>query len=315
MLSDLESRVLRIENENSKMICVESRVTKLESLVLRDGKGNSKLRCADLHNSETIESEALGSQNDVCEKQRDKNNMSKPNAETSKGENKDSHMYELKTEENVLKNAYDIGQNNKHHELESAVNISSGSRNLSSAGHYVKQGKGWGRGEETPSQAHSEMSKKPLVKLVSDNSGESVEDDSDSSDSKGSLSDHWDRVEMKCRNRNNDREIKWKFEADMLSSFEEDPELCAKAVCALYRHQISAGAKGLFHYSDALRGTTLAKFLMDGACEGDLKKSIKELETLDSKAVEDCKRLARSYSKQLFSIYQKEKDPYFLPAR
>lgn len=33
--------------------------------------------------------------------------------------------------------------------------------------------------------------------------------------------------------------IKWVFEADMLSAFGKDPELCMKAVCALYRKQTS----------------------------------------------------------------------------
>ncbi|RZC86830.1 hypothetical protein C5167_030180, partial [Papaver somniferum] len=103
----------------------------------------------------------------------------------------------------------------------------------------------------------------------------------------------------------------------MLSSFEEDPELCLKAVCALYQQQIcedEISDKGLFHKSDVLRCATLAKFLMDEHCEGDLNKSVKELETFDPKAVDDCKRLATRYSTQLFSIYQNRKDPFFLPS-
>ncbi|KAI3847982.1 hypothetical protein MKX03_001094 [Papaver bracteatum] len=316
MFSDLESRVLRVENENSTMRSVESRVSNLESLVLRIGKGDSILRCVDLHNSEKIESGAPGLQND-------KNNMRKPNAETSNKRRKDSHVDELNTEEKLLKNVFVI-DTSKHHELDSefprhsAVNISSVSPNLSNAPENSEEEKAWGCGEETPPQAHLEMSKKTFVKLVSDNSGESFdeslgEDSNSFIDSKGSLGCLMDMMPMKYRNRNNDRELKWKFEADMLSSFDEDPELCMKAVCALYRQQISEGAKGLFHYSDALRGTTLAKFLMDGACKGDLKKSAKELEIFDSKGVEDSKRIARSYSKQLFNIYLNKKDPYFHP--
>lgn len=53
---------------------------------------------------------------------------------------------------------------------------------------------------------------------------------------------------------------------------------------------------------------------MDGDCKGDLKKSVKDLETLDSKAVGDCKKLAIEYSIYLFDIYENEKDPFFLPA-
>ncbi|KAI3831508.1 hypothetical protein MKX03_016614, partial [Papaver bracteatum] len=244
MFFGLESRVLRIENENSTMRCVESRISNLESLVLRNGKGDSELRCVDLGNSENIESEVQGLQNDA--KQSDKNCM-KPNAETRRRGNKDSHVSQLKTEEKVLKYVYDIDTNNQ---LESefpqhtSVNISSGSQNLSSAGENVKKGKGWSCGEETPSQ---------VVKLVSDSGGESFGEDSDSSDSQGSLGDLMDMIAIKCRKMKNDREIKWKFEADMLSSFEEDTELCLKAVCALHRQQTSEDAKGLFHYSDALR--------------------------------------------------------------
>ncbi|XP_026424489.1 uncharacterized protein LOC113320804 isoform X2 [Papaver somniferum] len=261
MFLGLENRVLRIENENSTMRCVESRVSDLERLVRRNGKGDSKLRCVELFNSEDIESEAPSLQNDVTqsgEKQCDKNYMSKPNAETSRGGNNDSHVSQLKTEEKVLKNVYDIGTNNQN-KLESefpqytSVNISSGSRNLSSGGENVKEGKGRGCGVETPSQANSEMSRSPFVKLVSDSGGESFEEDSDSSDSESSLGDLIDMIAMKCRKMKNDREIKWKFQAGMLSSFEEDLELCMKAVCALHRQQISEDAKGLFHYSDALR--------------------------------------------------------------
>ncbi|MCL7029017.1 hypothetical protein MKW94_001574, partial [Papaver nudicaule] len=39
--------------------------------------------------------------------------------------------------------------------------------------------------------------------------------------------------------RNKLKQLKWHFEADMLSSFEEDPELCMRAICALYRQQNS----------------------------------------------------------------------------
>lgn len=39
--------------------------------------------------------------------------------------------------------------------------------------------------------------------------------------------------------RSKDREFKWELEADMLSAFGKDLELCMKAVCALYRQQTS----------------------------------------------------------------------------
>ncbi|XP_026433744.1 uncharacterized protein LOC113331222 [Papaver somniferum] len=319
MYSDLESRVLRMENQ------LESHVSNLESLVLRNGKESPILRCVELRNAENMEAEARGLQNEVTQsggKQKDKNSRSIPNVENNNGGGKDSHVYELKTEEKVL--MFDVGIN-KHHESESefprysAVNMSCGSPHLSSRGENIEEGKGGGYVEERPSQHgslsqdHLEMSQKPFVNVVScsggESFGESFAEDSDS--------DLMDMMAMKYRNKNKDREIKWKFEADMLSSFEEDPELCMKAVCALYRQKISEdeiSANGLFHYSDTLRGTTLGKFLMDGSCKGGLKKSVEELAIFDSRAIEDCKRLARSYSKQLFSIYQNRKDPFFFPA-
>lgn len=39
--------------------------------------------------------------------------------------------------------------------------------------------------------------------------------------------------------RQKDHSMKWVFEADMLAAFGKDPELCMKAVCALYRKQTS----------------------------------------------------------------------------
>ncbi|KAI3932002.1 hypothetical protein MKW98_012412, partial [Papaver atlanticum] len=66
-----------------------------------------------------------------------------------------------------------------------------------------------------------------------------------SSDSSGSGDSSSDSEDSKCIDlsykqvleklkRSRLRESKWQFEADMLSSFEEDPELCMKAVCTLY---------------------------------------------------------------------------------
>ncbi|RZC47883.1 hypothetical protein C5167_040829 [Papaver somniferum] len=324
MYSGLESRVLRVENENSTMRCFFSN---LEGILPRHGKESSILRCEELRNSEEIESEAWGLQNEVTQSG-EKHNTSNHNAETSSGGRKDSHVFELKTKENVL-NVHGI-DNNEHHESESefhyysAVNISSGSLHLSNGVEKVEEGKGWGCSEERPSQHgsssqnHLEMSTKAFVNLVSDDdSGECLEesDDSDNStDSEGSLGTFMDMMAMKYRNRKEDKEIKWKIETDMLSSFEEDPELCLKAVCALYRQQIcedEISDKGLFHNGDALRCTTLAKFLTGPDCKGDLNKSVKELKIFDSNVVEDCKRLARRYSMQLFSIYKNGKDPFF----
>ncbi|KAJ9164267.1 hypothetical protein P3X46_023867 [Hevea brasiliensis] len=122
--------------------------------------------------------------------------------------------------------------------------------------------------------------------------------------------------------RSKDHKFKWELEADMLSAFGKDLELCMKAVCALYRQQTSEeqvsketmyeNNRG-FSKFDALRGTTLAEFLTDGDPHGDLKKSVQQLKERGAHAVELCRTLASRYSKQLFEIYKNKEDPLFLP--
>lgn len=114
--------------------------------------------------------------------------------------------------------------------------------------------------------------------------------------------------------------MEWEFEADMLAAFAKDSELCMKAVCALYQQQTSeeqmsrgtlySNQRG-FSKFDARRGSTLAEFLTDGDPCGGLKKSVKELQEHDSKAVELCRTLAIRYSKQLYQIYRNKEDPFF----
>ncbi|CAO2205126.1 unnamed protein product [Urochloa humidicola] len=114
----------------------------------------------------------------------------------------------------------------------------------------------------------------------------------------------------------------WKFEADMLAAFAEHPELCLKAVCALYRkqtqeEQLEKAAlvhnKEGFSHIDAHRGSCIAEFLLDGDRDGPLKKTIHDLEEHDYCALGFCRRVASNYSKQLFAIYQNQEDPYFHP--
>ncbi|XVF53448.1 hypothetical protein PTKIN_Ptkin05aG0100200 [Pterospermum kingtungense] len=123
--------------------------------------------------------------------------------------------------------------------------------------------------------------------------------------------------------RNKDHKSDWKFEGEMLAAFGKDVELCMKAVCALYRQQTSGeklwkaafcqNQRG-FSKFDAHRGCTLAEFLTDGDPQGDVKKSVEELQAYDPNAVELCRNLATRYSKQLFEIYNSKEDPYFLPS-
>ncbi|KAE8664047.1 Folylpolyglutamate synthetase family protein isoform 1 [Hibiscus syriacus] len=142
------------------------------------------------------------------------------------------------------------------------------------------------------------------------------------SDSKDASDDEVDfDVILSQIRRNKDHKSDWKFEGELLAAFGKDPELCMKAVCALYRQQTSGeklskatlcqNQRG-FSKFDAYRGCTLAEFLTDGDPKGDVKKSVEELEAYDPNGVELCRNLATRYSKQLFGIYKSKEDPYFL---
>ncbi|CAA7051634.1 unnamed protein product [Microthlaspi erraticum] len=122
------------------------------------------------------------------------------------------------------------------------------------------------------------------------------------------------RRDKKPKDRN------WEYEADMLADFGKDPELCMRAVCVLYRFQTEdeklsrtshvTNSRG-FNKLDAKRGTRIGQFLTDKDPEGDLVKTVEELESFDFEAVEVCGELARRYSKQLFEIYNNREDPFF----
>ncbi|CAJ1974357.1 unnamed protein product [Sphenostylis stenocarpa] len=114
--------------------------------------------------------------------------------------------------------------------------------------------------------------------------------------------------------------MEWEFEADMLSAFGKDSQLCMKAVCALYRQQTSEEqmSRGTLYTNqrgfskfDAHRGSTLAEFLTHGDPGGGLKKSVKELQEHDPMAVELCRNFAIRYSKQLYQIYKNKENPFF----
>ncbi|XP_026432897.1 uncharacterized protein LOC113330244 isoform X2 [Papaver somniferum] len=311
---DLEHRKSKAEDETEywrKKFCdLESRVLKMEN-------GNST--------SEKIESEVRGVQSEVTDNDKnrcDKSTTDEPNAETSGWRNA-SHVAELQNEKKLL-NGHGIDIN-KHPEAEPALPEHSALNISSCGGEKVEEGLGAGWEERksqhgTSSQIHLEMNKKPSVNGVSDSVGETVgrslleDSNTCTSDSKNSPGDVMDKSAIKYRTRDKYKLINWEIEADMISSFDEDAELCMRAVCALFRLQRSeenVSADWLFHYSDALRGSMLAEFLMDGDRRGDLKKTVEELDIFDAKAREDCKRLAKSYSKQLFRIYQNKEDPFF----
>ncbi|MCL7050461.1 hypothetical protein MKW94_003904 [Papaver nudicaule] len=132
--------------------------------------------------------------------------------------------------------------------------------------------------------------------------------------------------DSECGSSSSDSESKWQIEDDMLSSLEEDPVLCMKAVCALHRQEITRGkfVTGSLHNSNqrfsffskfepVIRGSEMAAFLTDKNPEGDLKKSVEELEMFMPGGLEDCKTLAKFYSAKLFTIYQNQEDPFFGP--
>lgn len=155
-------------------------------------------------------------------------------------------------------------------------------------------------------------SKVNVISTSDERSSTAVSDDA--SDSNVDYGDIISRI-----GRRKDRLIKWVVEADMLAAFGKDPELCMKAVCALYRRQTSeerlskatifANQRG-FSQCDAVRGSKLGEFLTGGDPMGDLKKSAKELQEHDPKGgVEMCRKLATHYSKQLFAMYKNKEDP------
>ncbi|KAH7853826.1 hypothetical protein Vadar_007018 [Vaccinium darrowii] len=153
--------------------------------------------------------------------------------------------------------------------------------------------------------------------LESDTEGENLGESEDLSDDNVDFNEVLSKI-----GRSRGVKVNWAFEADMLAAFGKDLELCMKAVCALYRKQTADEKTGKFTYyhngegfsqCDAFRGSELAEFLTDGDPQGDVKKSVEELQEYDPKAPELCSTLASHYSKQLFAIYKSKEDPLFLP--
>ncbi|KAL4651460.1 hypothetical protein ACB092_01G161400 [Castanea dentata] len=147
------------------------------------------------------------------------------------------------------------------------------------------------------------------------------DDSSSSSDSDDDVNDYLNLDQFIPKVQRNRDNQKWEFEANMLEEFRKDEELCMEAVCALYRQHTSV-KRSPFGFSlpnnrgfknfDVARGTTLAEFLIAGDPQKKLRKSVAELEKHDHKGLSDCRRLAVTHAKQLFEIYQKKEDPFFL---
>ena len=87
-------------------------------------------------------------------------------------------------------------------------------------------------------EAGSESEGESLSGFIVDSTD--VEDDDESSDAQDESDDNEDFGEILSRiKRSRGQKLSWEFEADMLAAFGKDPELCMKAVCALYRQQTS----------------------------------------------------------------------------
>ncbi|KAF9667414.1 hypothetical protein SADUNF_Sadunf15G0020500 [Salix dunnii] len=163
------------------------------------------------------------------------------------------------------------------------------------------------------------------VSDIDDASSESEEKSNDGNDALGlsddGSDDDTDFGMILSRFRSKDHKFKCEFEGDMLADFGKDPELCMKAVCAFYRQQTDEEKhnKETLHYNgrgfsiDALRGSKLAMFLIDGDPFGDQMTSFLELQAYNSKGVKLCRKLATHYCKQLFQIYKNKEDHLFLP--
>ncbi|GMY07399.1 hypothetical protein FCV25MIE_02638 [Fagus crenata] len=198
-------------------------------------------------------------------------------------------------------------------------------RNSSSQASEAKNHRGIPANEDVEDkdsdEAGSESEGESLGGFIVESSDVSHADDA-SIESQDVSDDNMDFDEILSKlQRNKDHKSEWEFEADMLAAFGKDIELCMKAVCALYRQQTSEEqvSKDTFYSNHrgfskfhAVRGSTLAVFLTDGDPTGDVKKSVKELQEYDPKAVELCRTLATHYSKQLFEIYKNKEDPLFL---
>ncbi|KAL9167374.1 hypothetical protein ABFS82_05G092600 [Erythranthe guttata] len=108
----------------------------------------------------------------------------------------------------------------------------------------------------------------------------------------------------------------WMSGAHMLEAFDKDDELCMKAVCALYRKQVSATestTRGLLHRFETMRGRDLAEYLIDGDSELRLKKSVSEVKREFPDAISKCRILAVDYYEKLFMLYCSGEDPFFGP--
>ncbi|KAK9716644.1 hypothetical protein RND81_06G247800 [Saponaria officinalis] len=106
---------------------------------------------------------------------------------------------------------------------------------------------------------------------------------------------------------------RWESEADMVRDLEKNPEICMRAICALYRQHMNVGESKGFSEVDAFRGKILGNFLVNGDIHGGVKKSVAKLVEYDRDGPNKCRRIAMDHSSRLFEIYKNKEDPHFAP--
>ncbi|KAL3651394.1 hypothetical protein CASFOL_004396 [Castilleja foliolosa] len=143
-----------------------------------------------------------------------------------------------------------------------------------------------------------------------------LNDEVSTSDSEDSCTDsRMDDLITSLRSKDHGR--KWTYESDMLRAFQQDEELCMKAVCSLYRQQSFArkstgrSKNGGFNPVDSMSGCALAKYLIDGDRELRLRKSVSEVKKECPDVISQCRKLATNYVEKLFQIYCAADDPFF----
>ncbi|KAL9246673.1 hypothetical protein vseg_020178 [Gypsophila vaccaria] len=129
------------------------------------------------------------------------------------------------------------------------------------------------------------------------------------------------QTQQKIAKSDNDVEVEsvnssakqWDYEADMVDDLEKNPEICMRAICALYRQHVTVGPSKGFNEINAFRGKVLGKFLVDGDLHGGVKRSVAKLMEFDRDGANMCRRIVMDHTSRLFEIYKNKEDTHFAP--
>ncbi|KAJ6722524.1 hypothetical protein OIU74_007174 [Salix koriyanagi] len=116
------------------------------------------------------------------------------------------------------------------------------------------------------------------------------------------------RKRTSCSNSKGDSGGSYEPRASKCQVLIQDPEKLLRRKSSKFTASLQNQG---FDKVDAARGTALAEFLTNGDPHGKLKKSMMELVADDPGGFRDCKRLAVTYSKQLFEMWHLKGDPLF----